>query len=102
MMTLEQAIHEENRRIRFLRIISDLLVQLLMSGRVSMSEADSIIGGVRDFAMGLFPGKEPVFDLIYMPRFRRALMESGAYEDVPTLKVLEGGRSILGDVESRN
>jgi hypothetical protein len=92
MTTFQEAITDENRRIRLLRITSDLLAQLLMSGRVPASEADSLIGGVKDLAMRLFPGKEPVFDLIYMPRFRRALLESGVYADGPALKILDGGK----------
>lgn len=102
MTTLQKEIREENRRIRLLRITSDLLVQLLMSGRVSISEASSMIAGVRDLAMSLFPGKEPVFDLIYMPRFRRALLESGAYVRGPALEILDGGKEICHDSECSN
>jgi len=102
MTSLQKAIQEENRRIKLLRIISDFLVQLLMSGRVSVSEADSMISGVREFAMRLFPGKESQFELIYMPRFRRALVESGAYERNPGLRVLDGGGSISVNSENRN
>ena len=89
MTLLRQEIQEENRRIRQLRIMTDLLIQLLMSGRVSMSETDSMICGVKEFAMRLFPGKEPEFELIYMPRFRRALLESGAYDGNLTLRVIK-------------
>jgi hypothetical protein len=102
MTTLQKAIQEENRRIRLLSIISDLLVQLLMIGRVSVSEVDSMICGVKDFAMKLFPGKEPQFELIYMPRFRRALLESGVYNHNPSLRIIEGGRKVCKEPESRN
>ncbi len=102
MTTVQEAIAEENRRIRLLRITSDLLVQLLMSGRLPASEADSLIGGVKDLAMRLFPGKGPVFDLIYMPRFRRALLESGAYADGPALKILDGGKETREQLGNRN
>ncbi len=70
-------IREENRRIRLLRVLSDLLVQTIMTRRVTLSDADRMIHGLRDFATRLFPGKENVFDLIYLPRFRRALREAG-------------------------
>lgn len=102
MTTLQEAIADENRRIRLLRITSDLLVQLLMSGRVPASEADSLIGGVKDLAMRLFPGKESAFDIIYVPRFRRALLESGAYYGGPMLKVLDGGKETREQSENRN
>ncbi len=94
MTLLQPEIQEENRRIRQLRIMTDLLIQLLMTGSVSMSEADSMICGVKEFAMRLFPGKDPEFELIYMPRFRRALLESGAYDGNLALRVIEGGRSV--------
>ena len=70
-------IREENRRIRLLRVLSDLLIQTIMTRPVTLSEADRMIHGLRDFAIRLFPGKEHVFDLIYLPRFRRALREAG-------------------------
>ncbi len=102
MTLLQHAIQDENRRIRQLRIMTDLLIQLLMSGSVSMSEADSMICGVKEFAMRLFPGKEPEFELIYMPRFRRALLESGAYDGNIALSVIEGGRKICNKLENTN
>jgi hypothetical protein len=70
-------IQEENRRIRLLRLSADLLVRTLMTTPVTMSDADTMIQGVRMFALKLFPDKGEVFDLIYLPRFRRALREAG-------------------------
>jgi len=92
MTSMVEAIQEENRKIRLLRIVSDLLVQLLLSGRVSAEDAHSMVSGVRDFAMKLFPGKESQFELIYMPRFRRALHEAGVHKDRPDFRVLDGGK----------
>jgi hypothetical protein len=70
-------VHEENRRIRLLGFSADLLVYTLMTARVSLAEAESMIQGVRTLALKLFPDKGEVFDLIYAPRFRRALREAG-------------------------
>lgn len=75
--SLSEAIQEENRRIRLLRITTDLVVQILLTGRMNHEESLELINGVRSFALKLFPGKEDVFDLIYLPRFRRALREAG-------------------------
>ena len=97
MEQTHDAVQEENRRIRLLRMVSDLLVQVLMSGRVSLSEADSLIKGTRKFAMKLFPGKEPQFDLIYLPRFRRAIHESGMCDNGPELRILQGGKSLCNN-----
>jgi hypothetical protein len=101
MTDLQDAISEENRRIRLLRITSDLTVQVLMSGRLSASEAASLIDGLKSFALNLFPGKDHTFDLIHMPRFRRALRESGTYDrERPTLIVYHGFAT--GDHSERN
>jgi hypothetical protein len=86
-----ELIRDENRRIRMLRMLSDLLIQVLGSRRLTLAEADVMIRGMRKVALNLFPGKEQAFDLIYMPRFRRALRESGYY-DASELRLLEGGK----------
>ncbi len=74
----DELVQEENRRIRLLRISTDLLVHCFMTRPLTLDEADKLIRGMRSFASKLFPGKEYVFDLVYLPRFRRALMEAGA------------------------
>ncbi len=80
MNNKDDLILEENRKIRQLRIITDLLIQTIMTRSATLSDADSMIHGVRNLASNLFPGKEHVFDLIYLPRFRRALREAGLVE----------------------
>ncbi len=77
MTTPTNLVREENRKIRLLRISTDLLVHTLMTTPVTMSEAEKMIQGLRMFALELFPDKGEVFDLIYVPRFRRALREAG-------------------------
>ncbi len=85
-----ELLRDENRRIRLFRISSDLVVQVLMTRSVVLSEAESMIEGMRRLAARLFPDKEHVFDLIYMPRFRRVLREAGYFRAQPTLEILEG------------
>ncbi len=70
---------KEDRRVRMLRISTDLVVQVLMTTPLTASQAQQIICGVRNLALELFPGKADTFDLIYLPRFRRALKEAGAH-----------------------
>jgi hypothetical protein len=84
---------EENNNIRVLRFSSDLLVQTLMTQPIRPSEAESMIEGVRRLCGKLFPGKEHVFDLIYLPRFRRALREAGHLGASPALRVVEANAS---------
>lgn len=85
-----EAIKEENQRIRMLRIVVDLLVQVLLTRPMTIEDAERLVQGVRSYALKLFPGKEEVFDLIYAPRFRRAFREAGLYGNGRTLKVVGG------------
>ncbi|MBM4328608.1 MAG: hypothetical protein FJ118_15765 [Deltaproteobacteria bacterium] len=78
MIETKQLWEEETRKIRLLRVCTDLVAQLLMTRPLSAEEADRLIVGARSFALGLFPDKGHVFDLVYLPRFRRALQEAGA------------------------
>jgi len=93
MMNTQDLKREEDRRIRLLRISADLLVQVLMTQPMTVSEAQEMILRTRNFAMKLFPGKERVFDLIYVPRFRRALREAGLGDHRADLKILEDYQS---------
>jgi hypothetical protein len=83
---------EESKKIRLLRTATDLLIQAILSGGLSIDEAVTLIKGVRQFAMKLFPGKEKTFDLIYMPKFRRAMREAGLGDGTGRLRVLDGGQ----------
>jgi len=83
------AIAEENRRIRMLRIVSDLLVHELSTRPMNMEDAEKLVSGARSFALKLFPGKEEAFDLIYAPRFRRALREAGLYQNRRAFRVVD-------------
>jgi len=89
MDTVTDSIRDENRRIRLLRMSSDLLIQLIMTHPISTEEVEDMIDGLRSLARTLFPGKDHVFDLIYLPRFRRAMREAGLYRNRPKLRLLE-------------
>lgn len=94
MKSEEDLIREENRRIRLLRVASDLLVHVLITRQVTVAEAERLVDGVRRFALKLFPGKEEAFDLIYLPRFRRAFREGGGYDQGQKLEVIEGAKPV--------
>lgn len=99
MGTAVEPLTEENRRIRLLRMAVDLLIQMLMTRTVSTAEAEDMIRGVRNLAADLFPGKDHVFDLVYMPRFRRALREGGVLGGRPSLRLLDRLKSSEGGEE---
>jgi hypothetical protein len=73
---LQQAIREENRNLRYLRFIVDLALSEIRAGRFSRSQAEQVVENIRSQALKLFPGKDLAFDLIYRPKFQRAITET--------------------------
>lgn len=71
----EQEIREENRRIRFLRFLVDLSLASIEQEDLSLEEAFKVVDDVKRATCNLFPGKEEAFELIYRPRFMRAIRE---------------------------
>jgi hypothetical protein len=74
-MATSKEIAAENRKIRFLRLLVDFSMQLILQEDLPLKEALRIVEGVKGHACRLFPGKEATFELIYRPRFRRILAE---------------------------
>lgn len=70
-----EAVAEEQRRARRLRVVVDLATELLRQGQVNREEAEALVAAVRQQALALFPGKESTFDLVLAPRFARLLDE---------------------------
>ena len=74
-MASEQEILEENRKVRRLQIVVDLVMNLLWQTDMPVEEAATLIAQTRQYALHLFPDKELTYDLIYQSRFRRLLAE---------------------------
>lgn len=72
---MEAEIREENRKVRRLQIVVDLVMNLLRQSDVPVEEALEMIASTRRYALRLFPDKEFTYDLIYQSRFRRLLSE---------------------------
>jgi hypothetical protein len=70
-----EAIAEESRRVRRLRLVVQLALELIAQGELPYEEAADLVGATRRIALQLFPGKETTFDLIYLPRFQRLIRE---------------------------
>lgn len=66
---------EENRRVRRLQVVVDMVMNLICQSDVPMEEALELVAATRQFALRLFPDKELTYDLIYRPRFQRLLGE---------------------------
>ena len=74
-MATEAEILEENRKVRRLQVVVDLVTNLLPQSDLPIEEASELVAETRRFALGLFPDKEQTYDLLYQSRFRRLLAE---------------------------
>ena len=80
-MANREALEDENRRLRRLRLLVDLvLARLYQDPDLSLLEALELVERCRDAALDLFPGKEDTFELIYRPRFERVLVARWPHE----------------------
>jgi hypothetical protein len=71
----EAEIREENRKVRRLQIVVDLVSNVIRQSDLPIEEALEMVASTRRYALQLFPDKEFTYDLIYQPRFRRLLSE---------------------------
>lgn len=71
----KEEIDEESRRVRRLRIVVNLALNIIAQGEVPIEEAHGLVTATRRLAGELFPGKEGVFDLIYRPKFQQLINE---------------------------
>ncbi len=74
-MAISPEIREENRRMRYLRLMIDLTMATVQQSELPLREALEMVEDVKKAACNLFPEKEAVFELIYRPRFLRILGE---------------------------
>jgi hypothetical protein len=66
---------EENRKVRRLQLVVDLVTSVLRQSDISVAEAAELAAATRRFTLVLFPANAQTYDLIYKPRFRRLLTE---------------------------
>jgi shikimate 5-dehydrogenase len=71
----QEEILEENRKVRRLQIVVDLVLNLVAQTDIPVEEASELVAQTRQFALSLFPDKELAYDIIYQPKFRRLLAE---------------------------
>ncbi|MGD1157768.1 MAG: hypothetical protein ABSA41_18365 [Terriglobia bacterium] len=74
-MATEAEILEENRKVRRLQVVVNLVMNLLRQSDLPVEEAAALVAQTRQFALRLFPDKEQTYDLIYQSRFKRLLTE---------------------------
>jgi len=66
---------EENRKVRRLQILVDLVLNVVAQTDIPVEEASELVAQTRRFALDLFPDKAQVYDIIYQPKFKRLLLE---------------------------
>ena len=69
------ALADERRRLRELRVIVDLTTSVLRQGALDHHEAKALVAAARGRILELFPDKEPVYALVLAPRFARLVAE---------------------------
>lgn len=74
-MPSEAEIQEENRKVRRLQLVVDLVTNVLWQSDIPLEEASELVAQTRQFALSLFPGQEQTYQLLYQSRFRRLLAE---------------------------
>ena len=66
---------EEERRVRYLGRLADVVCAFLAQGRPSLLESCRMLQVVREEALRLFPDKASVYELVYQPRFSRLVTQ---------------------------
>ena len=67
---------EENKKIRWLRLLVDSTVaRLYQDETLVLHSARELVWQIRHRVLEVFPGKETTFDLVLLPRFDRVLKE---------------------------
>lgn len=70
-----EEIDDESRRIRRLRIVVHLALNIIAQGGLPLEEAHELAAATRRVALTLFPDKSETYDLIYQPKFQRLMNE---------------------------
>jgi hypothetical protein len=73
---IETEQQEENRKIRRLQLMMDMVMSVLAQDEtLTLEQASEMIANAKTAALAMFPDKELAYDLIYRPRFQRLLNE---------------------------
>jgi hypothetical protein len=71
----DDALAEEQRRLRELRVTVDLTANVIAQGHLGRTEAEALVAATRQRVLVLFPDKAQTYDLILAPRFARLVDE---------------------------
>jgi len=75
-MDREDALREEQHRIRRLRLLVDVTAQILAEDdTLQLCEALRLVDAARQTALRLFPDKQDTFEIVIRPRLERIVMD---------------------------
>jgi hypothetical protein len=67
---------EEARNLRRLQwMIGMVLSAIYQDPNLTVEQASELVSNAKHAALGMFPGKELAFDLLYKPRLQRAMRD---------------------------
>jgi hypothetical protein len=67
---------EEARNLRRLQwMVGMVLSAIYQDPNLTVEQASELVANARNTALGMFPGKELAFDLLYKPRLQRAMRD---------------------------
>ena len=75
-MTQDEALREEEQRVRRLRLLVDVTAQVLAEDeKLTLCEALRLIDAARTASWRMFPDKDDTFELVIRPRLERIVLE---------------------------
>lgn len=70
------AIEDENRKIRRLQIMMNMVMSVISQDTdLTVEEASELVANSKRAALAMFPDKEFAYDIIYKPRLQRLMNE---------------------------
>jgi hypothetical protein len=75
IVATREQLADEAHRARKVRQIVDIATTLIMQSGMTRTDAEQLVGLVRERILTLFPGREQTYELIYAPRFKRLIDE---------------------------
>lgn len=72
----EQSVDDENRKIRRLQMMMNMVMSVLSQDEdLTLEQASELVANSKKAALAMFPDKELAYDLIYRPRLQRLMNE---------------------------
>jgi hypothetical protein len=69
-------IQDENRRIRRLQIMMNMVMSVIsQDSSLTLEQASELVVNTKRAALAMFPDKEFAYDIIYKPRLQRLMRE---------------------------